>query len=435
MFIQIIIGGRMDFKNKIDHLKKLGLTGDFSQIELLYQGEDFNTSDETYQKLIKLSEKKCAYLDKLNTSISLANVYNHGAEVINDLEQRKKAVLMELFPDGGEKILLSMPGLKVVIGMVDIGGLTTFNKDVVFYPSSIVKTGNYTLIGSHVTFGHPDKNSNHTASVGMITLGDDTWIGSKVAIEDNAIISNGVVIAMGARVKSNTETEPNALYISNPAHLKTIIDKNYHSNKDNLTSRSNEEIEFILENLRKNNIDGDMTEYIKALKGQDYNCLDPIMSKLLNLSHYLVDAYNHGNLSKDEENRILNLLFPVHGKNFKVGKGLFVELLGAPRFGDNVTIGDNAFIAGNISIGNNVHIGNNACFSAIGHSLVPEQRHIVFNSDGSMFDKIIIGKILIASNISIGNNVSFVPGSCVTENISNNSLVLPGDKVLNLEQQ
>ena len=55
---------------------------------------------------------------------------------------------------------------------------------------------------------------------------------------------------------------------------------------------------------------------------------------------------------------ILDILFPLHGKNLQVGDNLACDIMGSVELGDNVTIGDNVSLAGNISVGDNVKIGN-----------------------------------------------------------------------------
>ena len=51
---------------KIEHLRKLGLDGDMTEIEKMYSGKEFSTKDEEYKKLLQLSKKYCMRFTELS---------------------------------------------------------------------------------------------------------------------------------------------------------------------------------------------------------------------------------------------------------------------------------------------------------------------------------------------------------------------------------
>ena len=178
--------------------------------------------------------------------------------------------------------------------------------------------------------------------------------------------------------------------------------------------------------------EGDFSEYIKLLKGESYNTMQETFGQIVEFSHNLSYEFNNPLTTKERKKEIINILFPIRGKNLIIRKGLFVDILGCTKLGNNVTIGNNAFFAGNITIGNNVTIGDNACMSAVGHELYYKARHLDYNPND--FGEITVpGKIIITDNVTIGNNCKFVPGCTVVQDVADNSLILTNGKTNQLE--
>lgn len=414
----------MNYLEKIEHLKNLGFNGDLTQIENYYQGKSVKLDDENFAKLLDLSQKLCKEYNTILTCIPVEQDEEKKAK----LNARKNELIDILFP--GHGMIFNMTrGVKVVIGQVDLTGMTSVNANVHFNPYTLVHFGNYALIGSNIVFGNIAKGQG-VQQIGKITIGDDNWFCSGVKVASNVEIVDRNVFAMGAVVKQNIDSD--GLFIGSPCERKYTITHDYVSSKDSNTYRYDEEIDFIVSRLRAMGFDGDMAEYVKALRGQDYNCLEQTMSQLHDLTHNLSYEFNNPLTTKARKQEILDILFPIRGKNLTIGDGLYVDLLGTTSVGNNVSIGKNAFFAGNITIGNNTTIGNDACLSAIGHELFYKGRHID-NIPGIISEICTIGKIKINDNLSIGNGCLFAPCCEVATDMQDGEIALPNGHISKFE--
>ncbi len=414
----------MDYKDKIEHLKKLGFKGDMTQLYNYYQGKPVVSSDSNFKKLISMSKKLCNELSLIYKELNR----NKETNKYNDLIERKNEIIDILFPGHGF-IGNICDGLKVVIGQVDLTGISGINANVTFTPYTLVHFGDYAMVGANIQFGNI-KKGKELQTIGKINFGDDNWICSGVKIASNINIGNRNVIAMGACVKSNLGND--GLFLGNPAKRKLTITHDYKGNKNNSTNRSEEEINFLINHLHSLGFTGDFTEYIKLLKGENYNTMQETIGQIIEFSHNLSYEFNNPQTTKERKKEIINILFPIRGKNTVIKKGLFVDVLGCAKLGNNVKIEKNAFFAGNITIGDNVTIGENACMSAIGHELYYKIRHLDYNPND--YGEITVpGKIIIKDNITIGNNCKFVPGCQIDKNIPDNSLILTNGKINQLE--
>ncbi len=414
----------MNYIEKIEHLKKLGFEGDMTQVGNYYQGKSVISSDPNFKKLLLISNELCNELSMIYKELNRST----GTSRYNQLVERKNEIIDILFPGHG-MIGNMCDGLNVVIGQVDLTGISGINANVTFTPYTLVSFGDYAMVGANIQFGNIKKQQD-IQPIGKINFGDDNWICSGVKIASNVNIGNRNVIAMGANVK--TDLSDDGLFIGNPATRKLTLTHDYTGNKDNLTYRTQEEIDFLLDHLYALGFEGDFSEYIKLLKGEAYNTMHETLGQIVDFSHNLSYEFNNPLTTKERKKEIVDILFPIRGKNTIIRKGLFVDVLGCAKLGDNVTVGKNAFFAGNIKIGNNVTIGDNACMSAIGHELYYKTRHLDFNPNN--FGILTIsGKIIVKDNVTIGNNCKFVPGCIVDNNVPDNSLILTNGKINKLE--
>lgn len=108
----------------------------------------------------------------------------------------------------------------VIIGDdVEIGCNTTVVLGIL--ESTIIKTG--AKIGNHVNVGHNcviGKNTYISAGVmigGATEIGENCWIAPGASIRDNIKIGDNCTIGVGSVVVK--DTEPNSIYIGNPAKL------------------------------------------------------------------------------------------------------------------------------------------------------------------------------------------------------------------------
>ena len=406
---------------KIEHLKKLGFTGDLTEVEKFYLGQKFQQNDLNLQELIKFSielwKEYSLILKKIPSTVG-----KEKTKLIN----RKEEIISTVFPKHGV-ICDIRDGFYCTICAVDFdqNSLTSINKNVKFGKYTLAELGDFALLGQDVkigaTFGadiQPNKK---------IIISDDTWICASTIIGVGTTVSRGTVLGIGACLYPGQKTEVNALVLGNPANTKLLINENYQSKKDNHTYRSTFEIEQIVNHVNNLGLDVD-DAFINALKGEKYNCASPCMAKITDFSHNLSCEFNNPSTTDKRRHEIIDILFPLKGKNFKIGQGLFVDVLGLAKIGENVQVGDNAFFAGNITIGDNVCIGVNSVFAGIGHGLPAHGRRFR-NFQGAYGEVCEVGKIQIANNVDVGNDCTFAPGAVLTQNLPSRCYIIGKDKI------
>ena len=110
-------------EQKIEHLRKLGLDGDMTEIEKMYSGKEFSIHNDEYKKLLELSKKYCLRFTELSGLIAKAKTQ----EEIDNYENEKSEILDILFPSHG-LILGGGDGLFAIIGTVDLDGFNYINQ-------------------------------------------------------------------------------------------------------------------------------------------------------------------------------------------------------------------------------------------------------------------------------------------------------------------
>ena len=418
------MGGRVVYNlsmlnvaQKIEHLKKLGFTGDLSEVVKFYAGEKFNQNDANVQKLVATSAKLWREYSALLKQVAVAEPTAKPA-----LTAKLNRLLDIAFPGKHGVFVNLCDGFYSTIGAVDFaeGNMCSINTNVQFGKYTRATMGTYNLIGEDVRIGATlDTKVQPNAKV---TLGDDTWLCASVVIGAGATVTPGTVVGLGACVQPNQTTQGNALVLGNPATTKFIITDDYASKKNNLTGRSIEEINYIIYHLRGLGLPVDEA-YLNALEGKDYNCLSSAFAQIVDFSHQRSYEFNHSNTTGERRREILKMLFPLCGRNFQVGRGLFVDVLGLARIGNNVQIGDNAFFAGNLTVGDDVRAGNNLVVAGIGHELPAKLRHLR-EFQGVTGEVCVIGNSSIADRCVLGNQVTLAPGCKLTQNVLDNTYVV-----------
>ena len=415
---------------KIEHLKKLGFYGDLSEIVKLYNGEPFNPNDKNIVKLIDESKKYCVEYSNVLGSLNNAK----DRDELNKMNKRKNELIEIIFPGHGGAFANVCDGVYATIGMVDFDGVANINKNVVFAPFTKVYCGNYTLFGSNIQVGNDDFVTNGLQHVGKIVIEGDDWICSKVRIENDVVIGARSVVALGATVRNGHNIERSVLAVGDPAKTKKVITRDYKSSQNNTFNRSKEEIDYIVKMVKKLGIDGDFTEYIRSLRGENYNCFARTVLEIANLSHNLSYEYNNPFTSETRREKIRNILFPIMGDNVEIEKGLFVDILGQATLGKNVSVGENAFFAGNVIVDDDVELGKNVVSSAIGHDVYYEDRHLRDFND--LFgEPCTVGKIEIKKGVRVGNNVGISPGAVIKDDVKDNTIVLKNGKSFEINEQ
>ena len=412
-------------EEKIEHLKKLGFTGDLTEVEKMYAGEKFNPQDPNYQKLIKMSQDLCDEFSQLSAKL------NNESEIVRNVAKRRKAEILDILFPGHGPIFGGRDGLSTVIGMVNIVGFTYLNGPVTFNPSSVVNLGYYSWGGSQFTvFGGELKlDENGMAKTSTINIEDDTVVYAYSKIEDGVTVPKRCVVGMGSCVTKQSKMKPDTIIVSKREENKVLpacsikgIAKGYKSDSIDLPfKRSKKEVQEIVEFVKTLGIDGDFTEFKKSLNNEVYNCLDPVTSQIFDLTHNLCSEYNYGNPTPERKQEIIDTLFFKHGKNFKIGDYIIVDILGQVEVGDNVTIGNNVALNGNICIGDNVTIDDNVMLQSIGHPVYYEDRRLpesgplnVANTEAGIY---------VCDNLKLAKGTRVGPNTRVDHNTEENELI------------
>lgn len=409
-------------EQKIEHLRKLGLDGNMKEIEKMYNGEEFNTNDPEYKKLLMLSKKYCMRFTELSSLIAQST---SQAERDAYYEEKTK-ILDNLFPSHGP-IFGGGDGLFAIIGTVDLDGYNYINTRVHFNASSLVHLEPYVFIASNVEFGsNSNFSNNHTTKLGRIDIGRDTWVGADVCFDDNTFVGEQSVIGMGSHIITNSNLAPNMISFGDPCKEYKQIPDDYETTVRNPSIegiRTQDEITYILAQLQELGIQGDFSQYLNALNYKKYNTLEPTISKIFELSHKLCSEYNSNSITISRRKKILDILFPLHGKNLVMGDDIFVDCIGTVKIGNDVTIGDHPTLAGNITIGDNVRIGNNVTLQTIGHEINYKGRRLSTDKKGNLCEISTPGYIIIMPEIILADGTKVIPDQTVRKNTQTNEVV------------
>lgn len=230
---------------------------------------------------------------------------------------------------------------------------------------------------------------------------------------------------MGSNIVEGTELQPSMISFGSPCKEYKLIEENYETAVKRPAEagiRSDDEIREIIEHVRSLGIDGDFSEYIKALKCEKYDTLEPTIAKIYELSHKLCSEYNSGMISIRRRKEILNALIPLHGDNLEVGDDVFIDCIGTVKIGNNVKIGNHATLAGNITIGDNVKIGDNVAIQTTGHEIYYEGRRLRKKEDGNLCEISTPGYIIINPEIELAKGTMVKPDTVVSRNTEENEL-------------
>lgn len=407
----------LSVEEKIKHLKNLRLDGDFTEISKMYNGKEFNKNDPMYRELVVLSREKCIRFTQLSGLISKEK----SEDKIKKYEEEKLRILDELFPGHGP-IFGGGDGLFAIIGMVDLDGYNYINTRVHFNPDTLVHLEEYVFVAPNVEFGSNKMSSSRNQKPGEIYVGRDTWVGANVTIDRNTRIEENSVIGMGSHVVEGSKLPSDMISFGNPCKEYKKITEGYDKERkelSNVKKRTDKEIKQIIEHLQKAGITGegvDFTEYIKSLKGEDYNTLEPTIARIFDLSHKLCSEYNSEGITIKRRKEILDILFPLHGKNLKVGDDLYVDCIGTVNIGDYVTIGDHVTLNGNISIGRKVRIKNGVTLQATGHRIHYMGRRLGKDENGKICEISVPGFIEIESKRTLAFGTKVLPNKKVAVN-------------------
>lgn len=412
----------LSVEQKIEHLRKLGLSGDMTEIEKMYGGQEFNANDEEYQKLLELSKKYCLRFTELSGCIAKAK----SQEAEDNYRKEKNEILDNLFPDHGP-IFGGGDGLFAIIGTVDLDGYNYINARVHFNASSLVHLEEYVFVASNVEFGTNNISSNNNiVKLGNISVGKDTWVGANVQFDDNTHIGERSVIGMGSHIVANSDLKPDMISFGSPCKEHKKITDDYETRvkiPGAAGKRTEYEVMKVLAHMKKLGINGDFRQFIRAINYEKYNTLEPTISKIYDLSHRLCSEYNSKNISIKRRKEILDMLFPLQGENLIVGDDIFVDCIGTVKIGNDVTIGNHSTLAGNITIGDRVKIGNNVALQTTGHEIHYKGRKLSSDKQGNLCEISTPGYIIILPEIVLADGTKVIPDQTVRRRTSNNEIV------------
>ena len=397
-------------QQKLEHLRTLGIDGNLSEIEKMYEGKEFDIHDSEYKKLLELSKKYCIRFTELSSLISKAQTQ----EEKDAYNQEKNDILDKLFPGHGP-IFGGGDGLYAIIGTVDLDGYNYINARVHFNASSLVHLEDYVFVASNVEFG----TNNITSKLGKIKIGKDTWVGANVKFDDYTNVGQRSVIGMGSHIVRSTNLAPNMILFGEPCREYKTISENYETlvkQPGREGKRTDDEIKNILAHLKELGIEGDFSQYIRAIKYKKYNTLEPTISKIYELSHKLCSEYNSKDISIRRRKTILDALFPLQGKNLVMGNDIFVDCIGTVKIGNDVKIGNSPTLAGNITIGDNVKIGNNVALQTTGHEIYYKWRKITSDKNGSLCEISTPGYIIVFPELILADGTKVIPDQTLRRN-------------------
>lgn len=231
---------------------------------------------------------------------------------------------------------------------------------------------------------------------------------------------------MGSRIVENSNLKSNMISFGNPCKEYKEICDNYETTvkiPGNEGKRTEDEIKHILVHLKQLGIEGDFTQYLKAINYEKYNTLEPTISQIYNLSHKLCSEYNSKDISIRRRKEILDALFPLQGKNLIVGDDIFVDCIGTVKIGNDVSIGNNPTLAGNITIGDKVKIGNNVTIQTTGHEIYYKNRKLSKDENGNLCEISTPGYIVISPEIILADGTKVIPDQTVRNNTQTDELV------------
>ena len=406
-------------EEKIEHLRKIGLDGDMTEIKKMYSGEEFNPNTEMYKKLVEMSKKYCLRFTELSGLIAKTK----DQEKMEKLGKEKSEILDKLFPGHG-LIVGGGDGLFAIIGMVDVDGFNYINSRVHFNASALVHLEEYVFVASNVEFGNNDIITAGTSKAGRITVERDTWIGAGVHIGNNTHTGARSLVAMGSNVAENTILKPDMISFGNPCKEYKIITDDYETKTPKPeVKRTDDEIKRLIGHMKRLGIDGDLSQYIRLLTYEKYNTMEPTISKIFDLAHRLCSEYNCNDISVRRRKEILDMLFPIQGNNLVMGDDIYVDCIGTVKIGNDVTIGNSPTLAGNITIGDNAKIGNNVILQTIGHEINYKGRRLGQDEQGNLCEISTPGFIVVAPEIVLADGTKVIPNKTVTRDTGKDELI------------
>ncbi len=403
-----------DLQRKLEHLKKnFHFTeAELKDISLLYRGLPYPEQSEGIAKLRAVSQKAC---DEFNALFTVPE--NKSAD-----KRKKKKLLRLLFP-----LLPNTPGeirrgLHLVIGLVDISNFTFINVGANFGENTLVKLGHWTQIGPNFSV------SESSGPASRILIDDEAWLGGKVNVASGVTIGKQTVVGSGARVEENIAEK--VLAIGRPAHAIKEIPVVEEFKSAQFEVYTKEEQELIRAHYKKIRHQISKKAFGRIYSGATFSTLSIRLGLLYLFTHGLCKKLDDPTLTDSEREDIYDVLFPIRGKNLKIGKNFFLDLAGTVSLGDNVTIGDNVAIGGLVRIASGATIGDGCLLFGSNHPLSAKKRKIGFNKGLGLSIPIAYVPIHIGENVTLGRDAVIAPKADIKTSVPDGALVDPKGKII-----
>lgn len=404
-----------DLQRKLDHLRR---NFDFDDAELkdvslLYRGLPYPTPSKGIDKLKAISKRLC---EEWNALFSVA-------ERKGDDKRAKKKLLRLLFPT-----LPSFPGeirrgLHLVIGLVDISNFTFINVGADFGENTLIKLGHWTQIGPNFSVSEEKEGPAK-----RILIDDEAWLGGGISVASGTTIGKETVVGSGARVESDLAEK--VLAIGRPAHaIKEIpLKEDFKSAQYEVYSK--DELALIRAHYHRIRHQIPKKAFNRIFSGATFSTLSIKLGMLYLYTHALCKKLDNRNLTEEERNDIIDVLFPIHGENIQIGRNFFLDLAGTVSLGDNVKIGDDVAIGGLVRIESNVEIGSRCLLFGSNHPISAKKRKMGFNKGLGLSIPIAYVPINIREGSKIAANAVIAPKADIKTSVPEGALVDPKGKII-----
>ena len=398
----------LSLEEKLDHLRRYF---DFTEEELkdiarFYSLDESSLNTQGVQRLLAESKRLC---DEFNAAKRPKNSTWY--------------YLRRLFPRCPNVVVVRR-GLSVVIGTVFLGKTAFVNVNTTFGTMVDVTVGHNAQFGPNTYIGveRPCK----------IVIDPYAWICSGVRILSSANIGRCSVVAAGAVV--NEDVSPSALYVGRPAAYKKDIEKGDFLTPLDLSFYTDEEEAFVRKRMKEEGSGRPKALFTRVIKGKLFSTLNLPVSFHYLRTHALCRKLDDPSLTSEEREKVIDALFPIHGKNVRIGKNFFIDLVGTVALGDNVSIGDNVSLGGLVRLGDNVTIEDNSTLFASNHPLDYSMRGVGFYKGLGLSIPVQYFPVTVNPGVHIGKRCVAAPKTVVDADLPDDSLVLGKGKVIPLSK-
>ncbi len=407
---------------KIAHLKKHFSFKEEELIEVrkMYALQYFDPTDFGVRKVYEISSSLCDEFNSLFVEVA------NGSK---KAKKRQKKILDLLFIGHGF-IPEVRRRLSAVIGLAELTSNNFVNVGATFSPYSLVILQSFVQFGADVSVGLSSPiEKDGKRRLGKLIVKAHCWLCSKAHADLEGEIGMGSVLAAGATLKESAPD--NSLLLGNPASVKRHIEENevFGGAIENIDPAR---VAMVMETWKKMGYSISKKTAEKILSGEVFSTLNPSLGLLYLKTHMLCEKLDSPSLSIEERETVLDLLFPSHGKNFKVGKGLFLDLAGTVSVGDDVSIEDNVTIGGRVTLEDKVTLEEGSCIFSSNHPLCYKSRRPRFSFAKGLHIDVRLEKNVVKNGVHLGKGSMLAPKASISRDVKANTLALGDGKYIEM---